>query len=599
MIIEQQVADRPERSDVNQSKPKQGKHLSKQIKQIRIMHTSDVHGALFTHDFIENGPAKGSLAKVYALVKKERERQGNNLILLDGGDVLQGQPTAYYYNFVVPERPHLVARAMNLMGYDAMCIGNHDLETGHGVYDRFCKECNFPILGANVLDENSGAPYFTPYVMIEREGVRVAVLGLLTAAIPHWLPKNLWSGMSVENMLESARKWSEYILNVEKPDLLIGLFHSGWDGGVQTDKYTENMVRLIASQVPGFDIICFGHDHDKRIEVIRPDWGGKVVCVGLWSQAASVSMIDVQLEFEQDKLVRKRTRAQVVSTLYVQDDSVFDFERHFQDDSVAVEHFVNRRIGAFSNTVYGQDAFFGSSALIDFVHQLQLDISGADLSFAAPSFFDMVIHAGDVYVRDMFSLYKYENMLYVLRMKGHEIKAILEMSYRLWTNRMTNEDDHLLLIDNLLNGGKGYGFVNLTFNFDSAAGIRYQVDVRRPDGEKVLIECMADGSVFDLEREYLVATNSYRANGGGELFTIGAGLTHEELMDRIVWCSERDLRYYFMEYVERHERVSLKPMNHWCFIPEDWVAKATQRDRELLFGWKRLHEADRGNKNID
>lgn len=599
MIIEQQVADRPERSDVSQSKPKQGKHLSKQIKQIRIMHTSDVHGALFTHDFIENGPAKGSLAKVYALVKKERERQGNNLILLDGGDVLQGQPTAYYYNFVVPERPHLVARAMNLMGYDAMCIGNHDLETGHGVYDRFCKECNFPILGANVLDENSRAPYFTPYVMIEREGVRVAVLGLLTAAIPHWLPKNLWSGMSVENMLESARKWSEYILNVEKPDLLIGLFHSGWDGGVQTDKYTENMVRLIASQVPGFDIICFGHDHDKRIEVIRPDWGGKVVCVGLWSQAASVSMIDVQLEFEQDKLVRKRTRAQVVSTLYVQDDSVFDFERHFQDDSVAVEHFVNRRIGAFSNTVYGQDAFFGSSALIDFVHQLQLDISGADLSFAAPSFFDMVIHAGDVYVRDMFSLYKYENMLYVLRMKGHEIKAILEMSYRLWTNRMTNEDDHLLLIDNLLNGGKGYGFVNLTFNFDSAAGIRYQVDVRRPDGEKVLIGCMADGSVFDLEREYLVATNSYRANGGGELFTIGAGLTHEELMDRIVWCSERDLRYYFMEYVERHERVSLKPMNHWCFIPEDWVAKATQRDRELLFGWKRLHEADRGSKNID
>lgn len=599
MIIEQQVADRPERSDVNQSKLKQGKHLSKQIKQIRIMHTSDVHGALFTHDFIENGPAKGSLAKVYALVKKERERQGNNLILLDGGDVLQGQPTAYYYNFVVPERPHLVARAMNLMGYDAMCIGNHDLETGHGVYDRFCKECNFPILGANVLDENSGAPYLTPYVMIEREGVRVAVLGLLTAAIPHWLPKNLWSGMSVENMLESARKWSEYILNVEKPDLLIGLFHSGWDGGVQTDKYTENMVRLIASQIPGFDIICFGHDHDKRIEVIRPDWGGKVVCVGLWSQAASVSMIDVQLEFEQDKLVRKRTRAQVVSTLYVQDDSVFDFERHFQDDSVAVEHFVNRRIGAFSNTVYGQDAFFGSSALIDFVHQLQLDISGADLSFAAPSFFDMVIHAGDVYVRDMFSLYKYENMLYVLRMKGHEIKAILEMSYRLWTNRMTNEDDHLLLIDNLLNGGKGYGFVNLTFNFDSAAGIRYQVDVRRPDGEKVLIECMADGSVFDLEREYLVATNSYRANGGGELFTIGAGLTHEELMDRIVWCSERDLRYYFMEYVERHERVSLKPMNHWCFIPEDWVAKATQRDRELLFGWKRLHEADRGSKNID
>lgn len=585
MIFSQQKEKRRSNLETN-AKPQTETFSCKEIRQIRIMHTSDVHGALFTHDFIENGPSKGSLSKVYALVKKERDRQGDRLILLDGGDVLQGQPTAYYYNYVVPERRHLVARAMNLMGYDAMCIGNHDLETGHEVYDRFCRECQFPVLGANVLDEKTGKPYFTPYLVLERDGVRVVVLGLLTAAIPHWLPKNLWSGMTVDNLLESARYWTEYILQKEVPDILIGLFHSGWNGGVHTEKYTENMVYEVASQVPGFDVICYGHDHDKRVEIVRPEWGGKVVCVGLWSQAACVSMIDVQLEYDNNRLIRKKTRARTVSTLYVQDDSVYEFERCFQDDSAEIARYVNRRIGYFSNTVYGQDAFFGSSALIDFVHRIQLEISGAQISFAAPSFFDMTIHAGDVYVRDMFSLYKYENMLYVLRMSGQEIKAILEMSYRLWTNRMTGPDDHLLLIDKMLNGGKGYGFVNLSFNFDSAAGICYVVDVRRPDGDKVTVISMADGTPFELEREYLVVTNSYRANGGGELFTLGAGLTHDELMTRIVWSSERDLRYYFMAYVMQHKTVCLLPMNHWRFIPDDWVQVAAQRDRNLLFGWK-------------
>lgn len=587
MTIDYQKTGQNINAGINVEKHHPEKHKTKKVKQIRIMHTSDVHGALFTHDFIENGPARGSLAKIYALIEKERKRQESSLVLLDGGDVLQGQPTAYYYNFIESESPHLVARAMNLMKYDAMCIGNHDLETGHAVYDRFCKECDFPVLGANVVDEKSGLPYFSPYTIIERDGVKIAVLGLLTAAIPHWLPKNLWSGMTVKNMLEAARIWSEYILKVEKPDLLVGLFHSGWHGGVQTEQYTENMVREVACQVPGFDIICFGHDHDKRVEVIRPEWGGKVVCVGVWSQAACVSVIDVQLEFDGERVVRKKTRAQVMSTLYVQDDSVYDFERHFQDESAAVAQFVNRRIGNFTNTVFGRDAFFGSSALIDFIHKLQLEISGAQISFAAPSFFDMTIHAGDVYVRDMFSLYKYENMLYVLRMKGTEIKTILEMSYRLWVNRMTGPEDHLLLIDHLLNGGKEYGFVNLTFNFDSAAGIRYVVDVRRPDGEKVIIESMSDGSPFEPERYYLVATNSYRANGGGELFTLGAGLTHEELMERIVWCSERDLRYYFMDYLERNETVSLLPMNHWHFIPTEWTENAARRDRYLLFDRKK------------
>ena len=126
-----------------------------------------------------------------------------------------------------------------------------------------------------------------------------------------------------------------------------------------------------------------------------------------------------------------------------------------------------------------------------------------------------------MHVSDMFNLYKYENQIYVLRMTGKEIHDYLEMSYALWTNTMTKADDHIMLLEHNGNGRNGYGFKNLAFNFDSAAGIDYVVDVTKPEGEKVEIKCMSDGQPFDENKWYNVAMNSYRGNGGGELLTKG------------------------------------------------------------------------------
>lgn len=553
-------------------------------KKIRIMHTTDVHGALFSHDFIENGPARGALSRVYAFVCRERERYPDALVLLDGGDVLQGQPTAYYYNFVETQSPHLVADVMNHMRYDALCIGNHDLEMGHAVYDRFVSQCRFPVLAANLVDEHTGKPYFKPYTVLERQGVRIAVLGLITSAIPHWVPKDQWRGMAVQDMVDAASRWVAYIQKHEKPDVLVGLFHSGWDGGIVTEAFSENVSCRIAHEVDGLDVICYGHDHQKHVEVVTNKVGRKVYCVGLWSLATSVSVIDVTLHYAEGRLTGKKIRARIQNVMYETDPAVYEFERKYADASALIASYVNQRIGCFERAIHSQDAYFGSSAFIDLIHDMQLKISGADVSFAAPLTFDTVIHKGDIYIRDMFHLYKYENMICVLALRGSEIKGILEMSYGLWTDRMQTPEDHIMKMAPLLDHGRRLGFVNLAFNFDSAAGIRYTVDVTRPEGERIQIESMSDGRPFHPYTVYQVVTNSYRAYGGGELFTRGAGLDHDELQRRILRISEKDIRYHFIEYIRRREHVRAEAMGHWRFVPEEWADEACRRDRAILFG---------------
>ena len=153
---------------------------------------------------------------------------------------------------------------MNFMGYDAGTVGNHDVEAGHSVYDRLVKEYNFPLLAANAVDIKTGKPYFKPYQIIEKDGIKIAVFGLVTPAIPNWLPEELYSGIEFRDMVETAKIWMPVILK-EKPDLVVGLFHSGWDRSeseIQNqDPVNENGSAAVAYNVPGFDIIFNGHDH--------------------------------------------------------------------------------------------------------------------------------------------------------------------------------------------------------------------------------------------------------------------------------------------------------------------------------------------------
>lgn len=547
---------------------------------LKLIETSDVHGCYFPYDFIRNKPMKGSLARVFSYVKEQREKY-ENVILMDNGDILQGQPVAYYYNYMDTISEHVCAAMLNYMKYDVGTMGNHDVETGHAVYDRWVRQCNFPVLGANIVDNKTGKPYLPPYQIIEKEGVKIAILGMITPAIPSWLPEQLWSGLHFEDMEDCARKWVKIIREKENPDVLVGLFHAGPEGN-KLDNVVENGSGNVAKSVPGFDVVFMGHDHTRRYEKVVNVEGDSVLLIDPANMSKVVSEVTFTIKKQDGKVVFKQVEGKLVNMDGYAPDA--DFLNIFSGAYETTMDFVSRNIGRIEHTISSKEAFFGPSAFVDLIHQLQLDITGADISFCAPLSAYAEIKKGDICVSDMFNLYKYENLLYTMKLTGKEIKDFLEMSYALWTNQMQSPDDHLMLLNEEDNG---FGrFKNPSFNFDSAAGIIYTVDVTKPQGEKIRIERMANGEPFDLNKTYRVAVNSYRGNGGGDLLTKGAGIPKTELAKRIVYSTDKDLRYYLMKRIEEVKVLDPKPLNQWKFIPEEWTVPASKRDYDILFGEK-------------
>lgn len=550
--------------------------------EIRIIQTSDVHGCIFPYDFIEQRETGGSLSRVASYVRKARSENPEGVILLDNGDFLQGQPTCYYYNYIATGENNIASDVMNHIGYDAVTMGNHDIETGHTVYDKWINELKCPVLGANIIESATGKPYLKPYTVISRNGIRTAVIGLVTPAIPYWLNESLWSGMRFESIYESAAYWLNHVMETEKPDIVIGLLHSGWNGGIRTPEYTEDEAERVARDLPGFDAILYGHDHTRRKEWVINSAGDSTLCLDPANNAMAVAELRIKIGNKGGRKYISSIDGDIVDIRGENPDS--EFVGIFGKQSERIAGFVNRSIGNITEAITTRDCFFGSSAFTDLIHNLQLKITHADISICAPLSFDITVNKGKLKMSDMFKLYKYENQICVLKMTGREIRKHLEMSYGLWVNTMLSEDDHIMLLDEKkINDNQRYGFKNLTFNFDSAAGIEYDVDVTKPAGSRVIIRRMSNGEKFDEEKWYKVVTNSYRANGGGELLTAGAGIPRDSLKARIVYESPKDQRFYLTKAIEEMKVISPKPNNNWKFIPEQWAVKAARRDRKLIF----------------
>ena len=548
---------------------------------IKLYHTTDVHGNFFPFDFINNRPSKGSFARVSTFMNEQRLEFGDRVLLLDGGDLLQGQPCVYYSNFVDTKSTHLCASVMNYIGYDAAAMGNHDIETGHAVYDRWVDDCSFPILGANILTRDS-KPYIPPYHVFVKDGVKVAVVGMLTQAIPAWLPENLWEGLRFADIEETARQLLPIIQAKEKPDLIVGLFHTGVQSG-EVAGFKESVGLEVARQVPGFDIVFCGHDHTPFNEKIVNVAGDSVLVINPANAANRISDVAVQGTLKDGKLIHKSITGKLVDISEIEPDEAY--MRYFAKAYQQTADYVNEEIGEFTETVSVQEAFFGPSAFIDLLHDLQLKLTQAEISLVAPLSMNSEIKAGKVHMRDMFNLYKYENLLYTMTLTGKEVREALEYSAGLWCNQMKSEDDHLLRIEQNSYNDQ-YRFVKPFFSFDSAAGIHYTIDVTKPVGERVQITSMADGSPFKETSTYRVAVNSYQGSGGGGILTEGSGIPREKLTERIVFSTDKDLRFYLAEEIKKTGVVTPKSFNQWKFIPEAWVEKAAKRDYELLFGEK-------------
>ncbi len=557
--------------------------------QIKVVTLADVHARIFPYDFVNDKQLNGSLAHVKTYVDEQRRSLGDNLILLDNGDLLQGQPTGYYFNFLVQDEVNLFARVMNYMEFDASTVGNHDIEAGWDVYNPLRDQYDFPWLAANVLHIRTGLPYFEPYTIIERSGIKIAVMGLVTPSVPDWLPRKLWESLEFTGMYAAASYWMEHIHKHENPDIVIGLFHSGAGPDVDyagDEIYLENAAMYVGKYVPGFDVIFTAHDHRERNVSFKNSVGNDVLMIAGRSFARSAAVVDLLFEGSAQEGYKLTGKGGNIVEM-AEYEPCPEFMKKFSDEQQAVFNYVSQPLTVLQNDLYSRDSYWGNSAFTDFIHSIQLELTDADISFAAPLSFNATLEEGVVHMRDMFNLYPFENYLYKMELTGSEIKNFLEYSYGLWLNTMQGPDDHLLLFRDESRGRssvyESIRLANAFYNFDSASGIHYVVDVSQKPGNRITIKSLSDGNPFDSDGLYTVAINSYRGSGGGGHITEGAGISHHELESRIKWVSEKDLRSHIAEYMKQYSSINPQAGNNWQIIPESWVQQAAERDRKLLF----------------
>jgi 2',3'-cyclic-nucleotide 2'-phosphodiesterase/3'-nucleotidase len=395
--------------------------------------------------------------------------------------------------------------------------------------------------------------------------------------------------MEFKPMLETAKKWMPEILK-QHPDIVVGLFHSGWNKDEFEDRGEEYIKEdgssSVAYNVPGFDIIFNGHDHKLANERMVNSEGDTVLMLNAGSRGKYLSQVVIELSGKKGKLQKHFSGSLVDVTKFSPD---ADLTAKFEKQNQTIHDYVDKVIGNSEATLSSRESYFGPSAFIDMIHEVQLDITKADVSFTAPLSFDVKIPEGPIKVSDMFKLYRYENMLYTISLSGQEIQDYLEYSYGEWFNTMKNKNDLLLKVrigkdgKPVLTDGKAW-LSNQPYNFDSAAGIYYTVDVSKPEGERITIKGFTDGRPFDKKGMYRVAVNSYRGSGGGGHLTRGAGIKPEDLEKRLLFSTEKDLRYYILRYIEAKKTITPSTNNNWKIIPEEWVKNATPREYALLFG---------------
>lgn len=549
-----------------------------QERTLHIVTTGDVHGSWFDRPYVEGQASRTSLMSVKHYVDSLRSAAGpENLLLLDAGDCLQGDNAAYYYNYVRTDVPHLFPRLVEYMGYDAVVVGNHDIETGHAVYDRVASElaqAGIPWLGGNALRTADGKPYFPIWKIFERAGMKVAVLGFTNPNMKAWLSEPLWRGMDFVSLIPLVQEAVDEVRATQKPDVTVVAVHSGT--GTGDGSALENQGLDLLNSLSGVDVLVCAHDH-------RPYVAEKDGCVLVNGGARAGNVGHVTVTSGASRRVHAETVR--MSKTLVDTQMRKEFEAEFEE----VKAFTNRKVGHMSMELRTRDAYRGMSDYINLVHTVQIGVPEAQISFAAPLTYDGTVKAGDVIYNDMFTIYPYENQLFVLKLTGAEIRNYLEYSYDTW---IQTPGRHVLKIvdsPDARTGARKWSFTGRPYNFDSAAGLVYTVDVTKPYGKRVKITSLADGSAFDESAWYNVAMTSYRANGGGNILFKGAGLSKEEADSRVVarYPEIRDMVY---DFISRHKEITPALVGdpsvtgEWHFVPEKKVSRLMDADMELIFG---------------
>jgi len=519
-------------------------------QELILLHTTDVHGQIYPYDYFSDQADKKGLAKVYTLVKRYRQDHAN-VLLLDGGDLIQGTPLVYYFNHIENHLPNPMILVMNYMRYDAFTVGNHDIEQGYLTYVKARDEAAFPWLSANGLYPDK-EPFFEPFTITERNGIRIGIIGLTTPAIPMWLDSTLYPGLHWQDMVISANHW----VTVVRPqvDVLVGLFHAGMNPEYSRDQTdllglpNENASRLIAEHVPGFDVIFCGHAH--RIYPYKaddPQYVGNTLLVMSGSYARNLGSVTLELQSSQTgwEIVRGSSIIHHTDTVQAAPE-ILAIAEVYHRKTLA---YIRQEIGEVRDTISGKWSRLVDNPLVETINRAQMQATGAGISMAA-SFSDrFLLVPGKIHVKDVYGMYRYENFIYTIELTGKQIKDYLEYSARYFS--WDNEKKSIVESDQIA----GY-------NYDMAEGIGYEVHIGEPAGKRIQkLTDLSTGKPLLADSLYTVALNSYRASGGGGHLA-GAGVTRPA----ITWKSSEEMRNILIEYIKNHNTLDNQVDQNWRLV---------------------------------
>ncbi|WP_116247080.1 bifunctional UDP-sugar hydrolase/5'-nucleotidase [Nocardiopsis sp. FIRDI 009] len=506
---------------------------------ITVMGTSDLHGYCLNWDYFKDAEytnAAGDhigIAKAASLIERIRAERGRgNTLLFDSGDTIQGSSLATYYNTVEPFTEtgeiHPMARAMNAVGYDAVVLGNHEFNYGIDHLNAWIEQMDAPVLGANAVHHGTDDPAYRPYVLrrmhVEttdkpgRQPLVVGVLGLTNPGSILWDRRHVEGKLEFRDLVESAAHWVP-VMRAHGADVVIVSAHSG-DSGTSSygdDLPVENASAMVAEQVPGIDAILFGHAHrDVPERFVTNRVTGERVLMSMpsyWGRRLSVMDLALRRERGRWRVVSKSAVALNANTVE-EDPRVV---AAVQDQHATAVSYVNQVIATSVEELSAAEACWRDTAIVDYIQHVQTETVRAALrgtpegelpviSIAAPFNRSAVFPAGDVSIRDMAGLYIYDNTLLASELTGAQVRDYLEHAARYFARVAPGERVDPEAITNA--GGTP------DYNFDQIAGLVYDIDISRPEGERITSLTLDGREVADDQR-FVMAVNNYRQSGGG------------------------------------------------------------------------------------
>ncbi len=536
--------------------------------EITILGTTDVHGRIVPWDYYTASEEDLGLARVATLVDSIRAAHPS-VILVDSGDLLQGNPFDYYYGVVEPAETHPVIAAMNFLDYDAAAVGNHEFNFGIPALERAIAGADFPFLGANVFVAGADSTAFPPFAVVERQGVRIGILGLTTPGSAIWDRANVEGRLEFRDIVESARRfWPEL---ERQSDVQIAVMHSGLGPGSSYDEAAtgvppEDAGGALAQALPGLEAIFLGHSH--RVVPADTVAGVLVVQAGRWAEALAVVQLELARGGDGWRVVGRSSTA--LPTAGVPPHPALMAEMGpFHDRVVA---YVADTIGFTPDVWSAVVARVADTAILDLIQRVQLDATGADLSAASAFNPEATLGPGPITQADAAALYAYDNTLKTIRINGRQLREYLEYSAK-YFHRTTPEGE---LVDA---GGDADLEVDSVpgYNFDVVAGVEYGIDVSKPLGERIVDLTYRGEPVAD-DRTFTLAINNYRQGGGGGYSMIADAPVVSE--------SSGEVRQLLIDWIAEHDTIRRADVfdRSWAIVPAEAVAGYAIADSGALAG---------------